>query len=246
MNRERIPADVERRVRAAARNRCGYCLSPQHLAMARLEIEHIIPRARGGSDDEENLWLARPICNRHKSDKIAGTDPESGDTVPLFNPCTQAWADHFRWSEDGLRIVGLTPVGRATVEALHLSDDPDALEVRSYWILAGWHPPEERTMGLKFALLHFLYPRRGQLCPYDEIIEAVWGSTDPTHGREHVHELGMLYLRRAEAGGRERAISYLRQALESFTQLGALPDTGRTQTALAHAELCGQIGTTVD
>jgi hypothetical protein len=32
-------------------------------------------------------------------------------------------------SEDGLRIVGLTPVGRATVEALHLSNDPDALEV---------------------------------------------------------------------------------------------------------------------
>lgn len=44
MNPERIPADVERRVRAAARNRCGYCLSPQHLVMARLEIEHIYPR----------------------------------------------------------------------------------------------------------------------------------------------------------------------------------------------------------
>jgi hypothetical protein len=25
---------------------------------------------------------------------------------------------------------------------LHLSDDADVLEVRSYWVLAGWHPPE--------------------------------------------------------------------------------------------------------
>jgi hypothetical protein len=41
-----------------------------------------------------------------------------------------------------LQIVGKTPTGRATVKVLHLSDDADALEVRSYWVLAGWHPPE--------------------------------------------------------------------------------------------------------
>jgi len=111
--------------------------------MARLEIEHIIPRAQGGSDDESNLWLACPICNRHKSDKTVGIDPRSGARAPLFNPRTQAWTDHFRWSEDGLCIIGLTPIGRATVAVLHLSDDPDALEVRSYWILAGWHPPDD-------------------------------------------------------------------------------------------------------
>jgi hypothetical protein len=44
-------------VRAAAGHRCGYCLSPQFLIMARLEIEHIIPRSRGGTDDELDLWL---------------------------------------------------------------------------------------------------------------------------------------------------------------------------------------------
>jgi hypothetical protein len=31
-------------------------------------------------------------------------------------------------------------VGRATVDALHLDDDPDALIVRGCWVLAGWHP----------------------------------------------------------------------------------------------------------
>ena len=50
-----IPTEVERRVRLAAKNRCGYCLSPQHLVMARLEIEHIIPVSKQGSSDELNL-----------------------------------------------------------------------------------------------------------------------------------------------------------------------------------------------
>jgi AhpD family alkylhydroperoxidase len=64
MSRPHISSAVADRVRAAARNRCGYCLSPQHLVMARLEIERITPRAKGGSDDESNLWLACPICKR--------------------------------------------------------------------------------------------------------------------------------------------------------------------------------------
>jgi hypothetical protein len=141
--RRAIPAAIDRRVRDAARHRCGYCRSPQHLVMARLEVEHIILLAKGGTDDETNLWLACPICNGHKSDKIEALDPETGATVPLFNPRTQVWAEHFAWSDDGIRILGRTPIGRATVAALHLSDDPDALDVRSSWVLAGWHPPAD-------------------------------------------------------------------------------------------------------
>lgn len=143
MPRRTIPTAIDQRVREAARHRCGYCLSPQHLVMARLEVEHIIPRARGGTDEESNLWLACPICNGHKSDKVEGIDPQTGTLVPLFNPRVQPWVDHFTWTTDGLRIVGLTATGRATVVALHLSDDPDAITVRSYWVLAGWHPPKD-------------------------------------------------------------------------------------------------------
>jgi hypothetical protein len=139
-----LPVDLVRRVREAARHRCGYCLSPQRLVMARLEIEHVIPRARGGADDESNLWLSCPLCNRRKSDRTHAIDPESDATVPLFHPRHQRWSEHFRWSEDGLRIyLGLTPTGRATVGALRLDNDPDALVVRSYWVLAGWHPPAD-------------------------------------------------------------------------------------------------------
>jgi hypothetical protein len=143
MVRAAFPDAIAKRVREAAQNRCVYCLSPQHLVMGRLEIEHIFPLGKGGDDGETNLWLACPLCNRHKSDKIDGIDPDTKEKVSLFNPRTQNWFEHFRWSEDGLLVIGLTPIGRATVIALHLSDDPDALVVRSYWVLAGWHPPDK-------------------------------------------------------------------------------------------------------
>lgn len=61
MTRPYLPEEIERRVRAAARDRCGYCRSPQHLVMARLEIEHVMPLARGGSNNESNHW---PHCGR--------------------------------------------------------------------------------------------------------------------------------------------------------------------------------------
>lgn len=96
MARIYIPVEIERRVRNAARNRCGYCLNPQHLVMARLEIEHIIPIAKGGSNDESNLWLACPLCNCYKSDKTTAADPETGETVKLFNPRIQVWSEHFQ------------------------------------------------------------------------------------------------------------------------------------------------------
>jgi hypothetical protein len=142
MPRKRIPSDVELRVREDARQRCGYCLSPQHLVMARLEVEHIVPVAKGGSDDESNLWLSCPLCNRFKGDRTSSRDPETGTEVPLFNPRRQRWSEHFSWSQDGTRVIGKTATGRATVTALHLDDDPDALIVRGYWVLAGWHPPD--------------------------------------------------------------------------------------------------------
>jgi 5-methylcytosine-specific restriction endonuclease McrA len=143
MVRVYIAVEVAGRVREEARNRCGYCLSPQRLVMARLQIEHILPRSKGGTSEEANLWLSCPLCNNYKGDQTEARDPETGETAPLFNPRLQKWSEHFAWTSDGLRIVGKTATGRATVVALHLSDDPDALEVRSHWVIAGWHPPKD-------------------------------------------------------------------------------------------------------
>ena len=110
--------------------------------MARLEIEHLTPLSKGGGSEEDNLWLACPLCNSHKGSQTEAPDPETGSVHPLFNPRTDRWLEHFRWDEAGVKVIGTTPIGRATVAALKLDSDPDALLVRSLWVQAGWHPPE--------------------------------------------------------------------------------------------------------
>lgn len=107
-----------------------------------MHVEHIIPLSRGGTSDETNLWLACAWCNSYKGDRTHALYPVTGEEVPLFNPRTQHWSDHFQWSEDGIRIIGLTPTGRATVLALQLNNE-FTLPARRHWVLAGWHPPQE-------------------------------------------------------------------------------------------------------
>lgn len=139
MRPAQIPETIRQRVRASAQERCGCCLSPQRLVMGALEIEQLLPRAEGGSDEEENLWLSCSLCNRYKGSQTCADDPATGEAAPLFNPRRDSWSAHFPWSADGIRIEGLTPVGRATVEALKLNNEL-AVEVRRNWVLAGWHP----------------------------------------------------------------------------------------------------------
>ena len=105
-----------------------------------MHIEHIIPLAAGGNSEEDNLWLACPLCNGYKGTQTQFPDPDSGMSVQLFNPRQQKWPDHFCWSEDGLQIVGKTACGRATVIALKLNNN-FFLQARRRWVMAGWHPP---------------------------------------------------------------------------------------------------------
>lgn len=132
---------IRQQVRQRAGNRCEYCLSHQNYIMGRLQIDHIQPIARGGLDTENNLCLACELCNQYKWTKTDGIDPQTEQTVDLFNPRQDRWRKHFIWSDDGTEIVGLTPSGRATVVTLKLNNEL-ALIVRRNWIRAGWHPPE--------------------------------------------------------------------------------------------------------
>lgn len=142
MSSGRLPPEVRRRVAKVSNYRCGYCLTSQRVVGPLLKIDHIIPEARGGSVDESNLWLACPLCNGAKADRLHGVDPSTGETIRLFNPRTDDWAEHFEWQFGGTVIAGLTAIGRSTVHALKLNR-PDVVAARELWVLAGWHPPRE-------------------------------------------------------------------------------------------------------
>lgn len=136
-----IARAMRQRVAETAQYRCGYCLTPQRLSGAQMHIEHIIPLSQGGASHADNLWLACAWCNSFKGTLERATDPQTGETVPLFNPRTQVWREHFRWSDDGAEIIGLTSVGRATVVTLHMNNE-FIVAARRQWGVAGWHPPE--------------------------------------------------------------------------------------------------------
>ena len=125
-----------------ARQRCGYCLTSEHIVGAPMEIDHILPESLGGLTEEKNLWLACSRCNEHKADRIVALDPASGEVTPLFHPRNATWSEHFRWTVDGDHIIGLTATGRATVVALRLNR-PALVRARRRWVAVGWHPPTE-------------------------------------------------------------------------------------------------------
>lgn len=137
-----ISRKLRERVAEQARYRCGYCLSSEHILGFPMELDHLIPQALGGPSIESNLWLACPACNAFKGSRISAHDPESGQTVRLFNPREQSWKEHFLWIDSGTRLVGRTAVGRATVNALHLNR-PLLVAARRAWVVAGWHPPAD-------------------------------------------------------------------------------------------------------
>lgn len=136
-----ISQQLRAKIATDAGHRCGYCQASQKYVFAVLEIEHIIPIAHGGSDAEDNLWLACSLCNGYKREQVEAVDPETGERVRLFNPRTDIWHDHFEWSNGGAYITGLTVCGRATVAALQLNNRT-AVNVRRAWISVGWHPPK--------------------------------------------------------------------------------------------------------
>lgn len=142
MSHTYISRALRERVAVQARRRCGYCLTTEQIVGTPMEIDHIIPESLGGQTEEDNLWLACSLCNDHKGDRIAALDPVSGELVRFFDPRHQVWTEHFAWTGAGERIVGLTPVGRATVIALSLNR-ASLVKARQAWITVGWHPPED-------------------------------------------------------------------------------------------------------
>jgi hypothetical protein len=128
-------------VREHFASRCAYCLTAEDLTVAIFELEHIVPRSTGGETVFQNLCLACPICNRYTSDLTLAKDPVTEMDIRLFHPQQDRWQDHFSWNHDATQILGLTPVGRATVEALKMNR-PQMIRVRRMWVAMDEHQPK--------------------------------------------------------------------------------------------------------
>jgi hypothetical protein len=133
-------SDQRARVAERAQACCEYCRSQERFSPDSFSVEHIIPLARGGKDSFANLAFACQGCNNRKYTSVEAFDAISQMVVPLFNPRKHKWTEHFAWSADGSLILGLTPVGRVTVEKLQLNR-AGLVNLRRVLSEAGEHPP---------------------------------------------------------------------------------------------------------
>jgi len=133
-----ISDELRLRVEVRAGRRCEYCRIHSALQGATFHVDHIQPLSAGGSDDFENLSFACPTCNLAKSNRASRIDPDTGASVPMFNPRRDTWFVHFRF--EGYSLLGLTGCGRAVIAEFDLNT-PKYIFIRSAEREFGLFPP---------------------------------------------------------------------------------------------------------
>jgi len=119
--------------------KCEYCGASEEAFNFAFEVEHITPKARGGSNSLPNLALACIACNSYKGVFETGYDAETQTEVTLFHPRRDTWAEHFQFRFDSGEIIGLTLIGRATVHRLQLNSQRQVF-VRLLWVQSDLYP----------------------------------------------------------------------------------------------------------
>lgn len=127
-------------VAARAGHRCEYCRLPDHLASLPFQLDHVIATKHEGETEPGNLAYACAHCNSFKGPNIAGRDRETNETVRLFDPRHDKWADHFAW--DGPVLRARTAIGRVTIIVLRINL-PYRVALRRSLIDEGVFPPPE-------------------------------------------------------------------------------------------------------
>jgi hypothetical protein len=134
-----ISAKAWQKIKKEFNWRCAYCQMPAIYLPQGLQKEQIVPLSVEGLDVPKNICPACPNCNSHKAKKVFAIDPRSGKKVKLFNPRKQKWLEHFGWDKFGTKVMGRTPIGRATVAGLKINL-PDLVAWRSIIVRIGGYP----------------------------------------------------------------------------------------------------------
>lgn len=66
-------------------------------------------------------------------------DAETNQMVRLFHPRRDLWSDHFSYNNATGELLGLTPIGRATVARLQINS-PSQITARLLWVRLGIFP----------------------------------------------------------------------------------------------------------
>ena len=138
---DRVTAKMRKVVAERSGGYCEYCFCPDCFSPQPFSVDHIFPKSRGGQTVLENLALICQGCNNHKYDKVEAFDPELQRYASLYNPRQQVWGEHFAWSADSQQVLGISPTGRVTVEALELNRDR-VVNLRRVLSAMGEHPPD--------------------------------------------------------------------------------------------------------
>jgi hypothetical protein len=140
-----VPAAVRRLVARRADFLCEYCRSPADVSPSSFSVEHIEPLSRtdAKTDDPANLAWSCMGCNNRKYTAIDAIDPVTGELTPLFHPRRDRWDEHFAWVAELTQVVGVTPVGRATVMRLNLNRE-ELVKLRRILHDVGEHPAIKR------------------------------------------------------------------------------------------------------
>ena len=139
--RKKIPAALRREVIKVAKGFCEYCRSDSDFSESPFDVEHIVPISQNGKTEIENLALSCHGCNLYKSNRTESYDVASERVSRLFNPRKDIWNEHFGWAENYSIVIGLTPIGRATVETLKLNRKSLVNRRKALHIL-GEQPPD--------------------------------------------------------------------------------------------------------
>jgi len=139
MPKPRLSSQQKTAVKQRAQDCCEYCWSQEAYSPDTFSVEHIVPLAKGGTNDANNLANACQGCNNRKFVSTEAIDSLTGAMAVLYHPRRDRWAEHFAWDEDYLVMIGLTPTGRATVEKLELNRK-GVVNLRRLLQESGLHP----------------------------------------------------------------------------------------------------------
>ena len=132
-----ISASTRKLVIARAGYRCEYCRVLEYLSSYDYHIDHIIGLQHGGPNTPNNLAHTCSPCNWKKGPNISTILSFGGELIPLFNPRTQNWFNHFEAVNGVLRP--LTIIGEATIKLLELNQQ-NKIEERYEMTRAGFYP----------------------------------------------------------------------------------------------------------